>query len=976
MAINENSSITAAQAKYLAYELTRRYPSNSYERFSESLSNAQVDLNPHQVEAAYFAFKSPLSQGAILADEVGLGKTIEAGILLSQKWAERKKKLLIIVPSNLRKQWSQELQEKFFLPSIILENASLKSELKKGNFNPFNQEDSIIICSYHFARGQSHYINHVKWDLVVLDEAHRLRNVYKPQSKIANEIKAAVLPFQKVLLTATPLQNSLLELFGLVSIVDDYAFGDLKSFKVQYSRFDSENGNYSELKERLKPVCHRTLRRQVQEYVNYTNRKAIVQEFVPLEGEQKLYELVVAFLQRDRLYSLPQSQRQLLTLILLKLQASSTFAITPTFKGLIEKLENLKTVLSNEDAQILELFKEQTENFDIIQEEWIDEEEDSEEGNEKRRKIVAITAADIPAIELEIEALKEMLALAESVDRNSKGDNLIAALKKGFEAIEESTAIDGSGKKANKKAIIFTESMRTQKYIQQLLEQTEFKGQSVLFNGTNADTQSNDIYKAWLERHAGSDMITGSKTADKRAAIVEYFREKATIMIATEAAAEGINLQFCSLLLNYDLPWNPQRIEQRIGRCHRYGQKHDVVVVNFLNKKNAADVRVYELLEQKFKLFEGVFGASDEVLGIIESGVALEKRIVEIYRTCRNETEILAAFDKLQQELEPQIADKMQQARQTLLENFDDEVLQKVKFNIETYINRHEKQLWQLTQFALQGYAEFNENQKSFQLTQSPFSDKQIPLGVYKLGKNVTDAHVYRTGHPLAQSIISNVKETAIDAVEIEFDCTGQRPRISAIEPYVGKSGWLKASLLSIESFEGEDYVLIAAQLDDGTELPNGIAEKIMQLSGIEKSRIEVPAIVTESLDALLHQQRENIVELSETRNGSFFDQELAKLEKWADDKKTGLELQIKDIDKQIRLLKSEARKVQILKDKVKYQREIKDLEKKRGELRQSYFTAQDEVDQKKEELIGGIEAKLQSITNEKELFIVKCSIK
>src|SRR4051812_16460833 len=131
--------LTAFQAKYLAYELTRRYPSNSYERFSESLSNAQVDLNPHQVEAAYFAFKSPLSQGAILADEVGLGKTIEAGILLSQKWAERKKKLLIIVPSNLRKQWSQELQEKFFLPSIILENGSLKTELKKGNFNPFEQ---------------------------------------------------------------------------------------------------------------------------------------------------------------------------------------------------------------------------------------------------------------------------------------------------------------------------------------------------------------------------------------------------------------------------------------------------------------------------------------------------------------------------------------------------------------------------------------------------------------------------------------------------------------------------------------------------------------------------------------------------------------------------------------------------------------------------------------------------------------------
>ena len=117
-----------------------------------------------------------------------------------------------------------------------------------------------------------------------------------------------------------------------------------------------------------------------------------------------------------------------------------------------------------------------------------------------------------------------------------------------------------------------------------------------------------------------------------RSALVDYFRDEGQIMIATEAGAEGINLQFCSLVVNYDLPWNPQRIEQRIGRCHRYGQKHDVVVVNFLNRKNEADQRVYQLLSEKFQLFEGVFGASDEVLGAIESGVDFEKRIAGIYQ--------------------------------------------------------------------------------------------------------------------------------------------------------------------------------------------------------------------------------------------------------------------------------------------------------------------------------------------------------
>ena len=142
----------------------------------------------------------------------------------------------------------------------------------------------------------------------------------------------------------------------------------------------------------------------------------------------------------------------------------------------------------------------------------------------------------------------------------------------------------------------------------------------VLFDGSNSDPKSRDIYNDWRLKHASSDRVTGRRAADIRAALVEYFRDDGEIMLATEAAAEGINLQFCSLVINYDLPWNPQRIEQRIGRCHRYGQKHDVVVLNFLNKENEADQRVYELLDEKFHLFSGVFGASDEVLGVDRFG--------------------------------------------------------------------------------------------------------------------------------------------------------------------------------------------------------------------------------------------------------------------------------------------------------------------------------------------------------------------
>jgi SNF2 family DNA or RNA helicase len=583
--------LTPYHAKYFAYELTKRNSSASIQKLAPSLIDAQVDLNPHQVDAAFFAFKSPLSKGAILADEVGLGKTIEAGLVISQKWAERKRKILIIVPSNLRKQWLQELQDKFFIPSVILETGSFKQEVEKGNFNPFDQKDLVIICSYHFARNKESYIKGTGWDLVIVDEAHRLRNVYKPTNKIANSIKNALADVpNKLLLSATPLQNSLLELYGLVSIVDDYVFGDIKSFKSQFSHLAGEAA-FADLRNRLQPVCKRTLRRQVLEYINFTNRQCITQEFFPTDEEHQLYEMVSAYLQRETLFALPKSQRLLMTLILRRLLASSTYAISGTLEGLAEKLQGIS-------ARHEELYREEEsvaqdyDSFESTADEW-SEEEDKNTEKDPEPPLPQYTPVELQLIQNEITDLKKFRALADSIVKNSKGEQLFTALKRGFDEIQK---LGG-----NKKAIIFTESRRTQLYLQKILEESEFSGKTVLFNGTNTDPQSRKIYQNWLEKHRGTDKISGSTTADMRSAIVDYFTDEAVIMIATEAAAEGINLQFCSLVVNYDLPWNPQRIEQRIGRCHRYGQKSDVVVVNFLNKRNEADQRVYEILKDKFQ---------------------------------------------------------------------------------------------------------------------------------------------------------------------------------------------------------------------------------------------------------------------------------------------------------------------------------------------------------------------------------------
>jgi SNF2 family DNA or RNA helicase len=286
--------ITDYHSKYLASDLVRRRSSDSSDKLAVAVAGAQVDMNPHQVDAALFAFASPLSKGALLADEVGLGKTIEAGLVISQRWAEGKRRVLIIASSNLRKQWYQEMNEKFFIPCSIIESKSYNAAIKAGDFRPFDLNGSAVICSYQFARNKAADVHSTPWDLVVIDEAHRLRNVYKPSNVIANTLKMALAERHKLLLTATPLQNSLLELFGLVSFIDEHTFGDLKSFREQFANLSQER-TFEILRERLKPVCHRTLRRQVTAYVPYTKRHAILEEFSPDDAEDRLYNLVTEF---------------------------------------------------------------------------------------------------------------------------------------------------------------------------------------------------------------------------------------------------------------------------------------------------------------------------------------------------------------------------------------------------------------------------------------------------------------------------------------------------------------------------------------------------------------------------------------------------------------------------------------------------------------------------------------------------------
>lgn len=947
--------ITEYHAKLFAHELSRRHSVADAEKLAGALLDAQVDLNPHQVEAALFAFKSPLSKGAILADEVGLGKTIEAGLVLAQKWTEGKRRILIITPANLRKQWAQEIEEKFFLPTLILESRNYNKMAKDGVRQPFEQK-KLVIASFQFAARHAEELMVIPWDLVVIDEAHRLRNVYRPDNRIGKALKGALANAPKLLLTATPLQNSLMELYGLVSLIDDYAFGDAKSFRARYARLG--DGQFDELKNRLQPVCHRTLRRQVLEYIRYTNRIPITQEFVPTEREQTLYDLVSEYLRRPSLQALPSSQRTLMTLIMRKLLASSTFAIAGALDSLARKLERQLCDDADLRQKLEEEIGEDYEQLDEIAEEWEEDEGEPE----------LLTEGDIENIKQEIADLRGFRDLAVSISENAKGQALLSALRVGFAKAQE---LGGA-----EKAIIFTESRRTQEYLVRLLNENGYDGKLVLFNGSNSDASSKAIYEAWVERHKGSDRVTGSRTADMRAALVEYFREKASIMIATEAAAEGINLQFCSIVVNYDLPWNPQRIEQRIGRCHRYGQRYDVVVVNFLNKNNAADQRVYELLAEKFKLFSGVFGTSDEVLGAIESGIEFEKRIVSIYQNCRSTEEIGGEFERLRAEMDTHITATMDDTRRKLLENFDAEVHDRLKVSMtqsKDYLDRFARMLWAVTKHELGKDAKFNDDYFTFMLNSAP-AGIDAPCGSYFMSRQGIDGHRYRPGHPLAQHLLSVAGSRKLAGADIVFDYSAWPQKAVAVEPLVGKPGTLVAHKVSVRGADDQDHVILAAMTDDGARIDAKTAMRLFELPARKNGAAELR--LPEQVADTVQRERKSILDDLAARQSTWFDEEMDKLDNWAEDKRAGLKADLKELDDEIKALKKEIRQTGNLPEKFALQRRARELDKKRDEAWRAYDAAAKEIEVQKDGLLDQVEARLGQSVSDEELFAIRFEVK
>lgn len=950
--------VTAHQAKFYAHQLERSYASDHVGKLAGLLFDAQVDPKPHQIDAALFALQTS-SPGVILADEVGLGKTIEAGIVLCQYWAERKRRILIIAPSSLRQQWQQELDEKFAIPSKLLDAKSKESLLKSQR----SLETDVLICSYEFVLRNVDELAR-QWDLVIADEAHRLRSFWKGDAKIAQAVSDVLRSSSKsLLLTATPLQNRLEELYGLVSVFDPEFFHSIEGFKERYIDRPGDFGN-DDLSRRISHLAKRTLRRDAQKYIRFTERMPLTFGFMPSIEERDLYEKVNDYLQRPELYAFAKSQRHLSALILRKRLGSSTHAVASTLESIANRLEgelhagqrrSNRGALIDDDLTGDELEASESALFAIP------EEVQDEVAVDTRREATA-----------EVDELREYAALARSIRVNRKAVQLLDALNQGFAKLTEVGA--------PQKAIIFTDSTKTQEYLASALREAGRGDGLVLFNGANNSPGASETYQAWLKANEGSDLVTGVPSADRRKALVDEFRERGTIMIATEAAAEGINLQFCSMLVNYDLPWNPQRVEQRIGRVHRYGQKHNVIVVNFSNKGNLAEERILELLTEKFSLFKSVFGASDEVLGTIEDGLDFEKIIVSILERCKTADEINAAFDEVERKYEAEISAEMQSARARVFDNLDPNVQDKLKSydaQQEVVLNNFERLLLKVTQRELDEHAQFDDGGYNFTLARSPADG--IPTGRYFFkSKPVQGAHQYRYGSDLGRYVIGSALTTATPERTLHFSISPSDRVAAAVREIVGERGILTVELLTFTAQIGEDiteesYLLAAGKAASGRILDAELIEQIFDLACVRVE--ETSEIDLAPLRALLDEQAALFNSDVQNRTAEYSIDQGDLIEARLKDHKAKYDAEVRRLNSDEDEARARERRTDDLSERLKLRKEAQKIARHAESLYDDFKAERDRMRQKADDYLEMIEQALKGSDRREHVLTIRWSV-
>ena len=584
------------------------------EQFLPVFASSDIEIYPFQIAAASFALRSPYQKGAVLCDEAGMGKSHEAMLVINQKWLEGYSRILLVIPNaDLLHQWTEMLERFYTVPYVVLTNRDQwRQNTSEDNSNAFIQ-DAIVITTYDFAADNEEAAKVVNWDLTVFEEANALSPVYQEDNKQAKALKRIAGDSFKLLLTGTPIEKNIMDLYGLIWFIDKTLLPGEKEFLARYLRRPE---NYPELSERVSRYCFRTLRSQAKHYAKVTERVLLTVEYTPGKAERQLYDLLYAYINQPEKRAFPEMNQYDLALRLLGLLGSSTAAILQTIKGIVKRLQGLEN------------------------------------------------AAD------ELSQWQEIQTAAESIPQDAKAGELLTVLKQGFSLMKKTGA--------KQKAVIFTESVETQKMLQNLLSD---RYRTLAYNGS-ADYS-----------------------------VIRQFKEDGEVLISTDNGAKGFNLEEAAFIIHYDLPYNTLKLEQRIDRCHRLGQENDVLSVAFIDKNNFADVRKLELVNKRMLVTDGVFGITDDVLGGFTDDVKAAFPVIA--QRLRPRAQIEQAYRQTLSTHEEDNRQTVSAAEDILFTTFTKELADKVKINPK-YVNRRGQELnndlWEITKWFFTRYNEKNDD--------------------------------------------------------------------------------------------------------------------------------------------------------------------------------------------------------------------------------------------------------------------------
>lgn len=922
--------------RYLAESLVRLRRADEQPRYVASQRAGRIDPNPHQIDAVIFALQRIPQGGCILADEVGLGKTIEAGLVIAQRRVEGARRIVLITPKPLMGQWRDELLTLF---GIAAEEVDADTDLRAPGVYLLGREMA------GGERGAARLRDAAPFDLAVIDEAHEIfAGLYKRydrygryrargrQAKMASRVRLALAGTPVLLLTATPIQNSLTELWGLVQYVEPTGtlLGDLPTFRSLFCAGGDDRllreGQDEELRRRVATVCQRTLRRQAQAFMKrpFVDRQARLFEYSMGPEERALYQDVTRYLMSPDLCAFRGGQRRLLLLGFHRRMASSLEALAASLETVAQRLEGMLLPAvgrgRRRDDRTLSLFgatpsevrvdgvqrfaedlededlglapgEDEEPDADEYEDEGSEEDERENEGSEEdlgpeedeesekdepddesesepepHSDSTSESASSVPdtKVRRELALVQGFIERARTCPTDAKLDKLIIALRTVLARAE------GSGK-----AVVFTESLSTQDYLRDRLIKAGVATDEeiTLFRGNNTGRRVQQALERWTEEVGqAAPGAAPSRAVAVRLALVHEFATRSRVLISTEAGAKGLNLQFCDTVINYDLPWNPQRIEQRIGRCHRYGQTRGVTVINFLNRDNAAQRLTFEILSRKLDLFGTVLDASDVVLhepGALGPetlagalGLDLESQLQRIYERARSLEEIEQELATLRDDMEDKRREFEDTYRRTagLIESRLDETVRgsfaELRDRLPSGLAAFDEALGGLVQRYLQAAdVELAVDDRGdswiFEITPHP----ALPEGWRSGGRVLVgprspddDPGLERLhlGHPLVWAAVQEARAATERSFTVEVDACDH----PGLVEYRGRRGRLLLLRIAYEGFEPTESLCPVALLEgEGEPLTLEAAEHLLGHAALHDRTPLSPSLALDARD-------------------------------------------------------------------------------------------------------------------------------